>query len=45
MARELLRDGLITEDTIKAALTQAKGDLFLSSCYLGVTGIRARLNY
>ena len=37
MARELLRDGLITEDTIKAALTQAKGDLFLSSCYLGVT--------
>lgn len=37
MAREALREGLITEDTIKDALTMAKGDLFLSSCYLGVT--------
>lgn len=37
MAREALREGLISEDTIKDALTQAKGDLFLSSCYLGVT--------
>ena len=37
MVRELLREGLISEETIKDSLNQAKGDLFLASCYLGVT--------
>ena len=37
MTREALREGLISEDTITTALLQARGDLFLSACYLGVT--------
>lgn len=38
MTREALRQGLISEQTIRDALTSAKGDLFLASSYLGVTG-------
>ena len=37
MTREALRDGLISEQTIADALTTARGDLFVASCYLGVT--------
>jgi hypothetical protein len=37
MARNALRDGLVTEDSITCALLECKGDLFLSSSYLGVT--------
>ena len=37
MTREALRDGLISEDTITSALTIARGDLFISASYLGVT--------
>ena len=38
MTREALRQGLVSEQTIRDALTSAKGDLFLASSYLGVTG-------
>jgi hypothetical protein len=34
---EALRQGLISEQTIRDALTISKGDLFLASAYLGVT--------
>lgn len=37
MTREALRDGLVSEQTITDALTSARGDLFIASCYLGVT--------
>ena len=37
MARNALRDGSVTEDSITCALLECKGDLFLSSSYLGVT--------
>ena len=37
MARSALRDGLISMDSITDALLKARGDLFLSSSYLGVT--------
>ena len=35
--REALRQGLISQDTIQNALTQAKGDIFIAACYLGCT--------
>jgi len=35
--REALRQGLISVETIRNALTQAKGDIFISACYLGCT--------
>jgi len=38
MTREALRAGLISEDTVTAALMSARGDLFVASSYLGVTG-------
>jgi hypothetical protein len=38
MTREALRMGLVSEQTIRDALTNAKGDLFIASSYLGVTG-------
>lgn len=37
MTREALRDGLISEQTIRDALVQARGDLFVGACYLSVT--------
>lgn len=37
MTRRALRSGLITEQSIKAALTQAKGDIFLAACSLDTT--------
>ena len=38
MTREALRDGLISEQTVRDALTTARGDLFLTAAYLGCTG-------
>lgn len=38
MTRDALRQGLVSEPTIRDALTRAKGDLFIASSYLGVTG-------
>lgn len=38
MTRDALRQGLISEQIIRDSLTVAKGDLFLASSYLGVTG-------
>ncbi len=37
MTRESLRQGLVTEQTIRDALTFARGDLFLAASYLAVT--------
>jgi hypothetical protein len=37
MTREALRDGLISEKTIRDSLLLAKGDIFLSASYLGCT--------
>ena len=37
MTGEALRQGLISEQTIRDALITARGDIFLSSQYLGVT--------
>ena len=37
MTGQALRDGLIDQDKITWALMSAKGDLFLSASYLGVT--------
>jgi hypothetical protein len=34
MTRRAMRSGLISEASIKAALTEAKGDIFLASCAL-----------
>ena len=38
MTRESLRAGLITEDSLVAALMSARGDLFVAASILGVTG-------
>lgn len=38
MARQALREGNISEDTIRKALTDCKGDIFLSASMLGCTG-------
>jgi hypothetical protein len=35
--KSALSQGLISEETIKDALTTARGDIFLSACYLGVS--------
>ena len=37
MTRSALMDGLVTEQTIRDALTFGKGDLFLASAYLNCT--------
>ena len=37
MAGNALAQGLISEQTVRDALTTARGDLFLASCYLSVT--------
>lgn len=37
MTRRALRSGLISEDSIKTALTEAKGDIFLAACALDCT--------
>lgn len=37
MTRRALRSGLISEQSIKAALTEAKGDIFLAACALDAT--------
>jgi len=38
MTREALREGRISEESCYNALIEAKGDLFVASCVLGVTG-------
>ncbi len=35
--KSALSQGLISEDSIRNALTTARGDIFLSACYLGVS--------
>jgi hypothetical protein len=37
MSGNALAQGLISETTVRQALTTARGDLFLASCYLAVT--------
>lgn len=37
MTRRAMRSGLISEASIKAALTESKGDIFLASCALDCT--------
>jgi hypothetical protein len=37
MTSESLKEGKVSKDSIKNALTKGRGDLFLSSSYLGVT--------
>lgn len=37
MTRRALRAGLISEDSIKTALTESKGDIFLAACALDCT--------
>lgn len=38
MTRNALDRGEISEDTIRKALTSARGDLFVAACYLACTG-------